>query len=80
MTVEALKDIIADLLEVEPSSLERDTLFNAQGDFDSLKVVLLMAALEEDFNLNVPPEKAWSLNTIQDIIEFAEGKGLIVTE
>lgn len=80
MTLDALKEIVADLLEVEPSELEKDTLFNSKGDFDSLKVVLLMAALEEDFDLNVPPNQAWELNAIQDIIDFAAGKGVAVAE
>ena len=80
MTLDALKEIVADLMEVDPSDLEKNTLFNDQGAFDSLKVVLLMAALEEDFDLNVPPNQAWELNTIQDIIDFAEGKGVAVAE
>ncbi|CAA6694159.1 MULTISPECIES: acyl carrier protein [unclassified Lentimonas] len=80
MSIESLKAIVADLLDVEPSVLKTDTIFNAQGDFDSLKVVLLMAALEEDFDLSVPPQKAWELNTLQSIVDFATEKGIVVSE
>jgi len=80
MTLEALKELVADLFELEISELEKDTAFHSKEVYDSLKVVLLMAALEEDFDLNVPPDKAGQLNSIQDILDFAKEKGVRIEE
>lgn len=70
-----LTTIIADLLDLAPEDLSPERSFHEQGEYDSLKVVLLMAALEEDFDLSVPPTEAWELNSVQDILEFAKKTG-----
>tara|TARA_R100000027_G_scaffold38198_1_gene28170 strand:- start:21262 stop:21507 length:246 start_codon:yes stop_codon:yes gene_type:complete len=76
MKLEPLRPIIADIFEIDESALEDDTPFQAQGTYDSLRVVLLMAELEDHLNLTVPPEMAGNLNSIQDIYDYARKEGV----
>ena len=74
--MESLKLVIADLFELDVDALEMETPFQACEHYDSLKVVLLMAALEEDFKLLVAPDKAESLNSLQAIVDYAASQGV----
>lgn len=74
--MDALKLVIADLFELDAEALEMETPFQTCEHYDSLKVVLLMAALEEDFKLLVAPDQAESLNSLQAIVEYAASQGV----
>ena len=80
MKLEELRATIADLFEIEESSLTLETPFQDQGVYDSLKVVLLMAELEDQAGLSVPPEKTQELQTLQDILTFAREQGKPIEE
>ncbi|MBC2601214.1 acyl carrier protein [Puniceicoccus vermicola] len=80
MKLEELRATIADLFEIEGSSLTLETPFQDQGVYDSLKVVLLMAELEDQAGLSVPPEKTQELQTLQDILTFAREQGKPIEE
>lgn len=78
LQLQALKATVADLFEMDPSEIRADTSFSDRGSYDSLKVVLLMAALEEDFGLNVPPDRAGEICCLQDILDYAGEQGVEV--
>lgn len=72
----ALKLAIADIFEMDADALEMETPFQSCEHYDSLKVVLLMAALEEDFKLLVEPDQAEALNSLQAIVDYAASQGV----
>jgi acyl carrier protein len=80
MRLDSLKEIVADLFDLDVSEIQKDTVFSSQAFYDSLKVVLLMAALEEDFGLTVSPDIAAELNSIQDIMDYAKTKDCFFEE
>jgi len=80
LSINSLKIIVADLLDLSVADLSLDQPFHEQGEYDSLKVVLLMASLEEDFALTVPPTEAWELNSIREIVEFAQKQEFVVED
>ena len=55
--------------EITPKKTLRDQL-----GVDSAEMVEIVVALEKEFNIKFPAEKVGELKTVQDIINFVEGK------
>ena len=78
---ERVRDIAADKLSVEPDDIQLESSFTEDLEADSLDVVELIMALEEEFGgddtpLEISDEEAEGLNTVNDVIEYLEGKGV----
>jgi acyl carrier protein len=67
---ERVKEIIAKELEVEPKELTPDKKFIEDLGADSLDIVELVMALEEEFGLDIPDEDADKLRTVGDAMEY----------
>ena len=61
------EQLVADIEDVKPESNIIDDL-NA----DSLSVVEILMAIEEEFGLKVPDEDVPSLKTVKDIADYIE--------
>jgi len=68
-----VKDIIADQLEVAVDKLSRETTFE-DIDADSLDIVELVMALEEEFDLEISDQEIENINTVGDVIKYIESK------
>lgn len=73
-TLECLRKIIARDFEVDPQLLQADARLK---DFaiDSLGVIEIMFAIEEEFSITVPPEppdKRTSINTLDDLVRYID--------
>ncbi len=74
MSVEdKVKKIIADQLEVDGSKLSKETTFE-DIDADSLDIVELVMALEEEFDLEISDQEIENINTVGDVIKYIESK------
>ncbi len=78
---ERVRDIAADKLSVEPDDIKTESSFTEDLDADSLDVVELVMALEEEFGtedqpLEISDEEAESILTVQDAINFLNAKGI----
>ncbi|MFP6595445.1 MAG: acyl carrier protein [Dehalococcoidia bacterium] len=78
---ERVRDIAADKLSVEPDDIQLESSFTEDLEADSLDVVELIMALEEEFGgddtpLEISDEDAEGLNTVNDVVEYLEGKGV----
>ena len=67
---EKLKEIIVDQLNVSPDQVQRESSFTEDLNADSLDTVELIMAIEEEFGIEIPDEKAETIKTVQDAIEF----------
>ena len=65
-----VKEIIAKELEVESKDLSADKKFIEDLGADSLDIVELVMALEEEFGLDIPDEDADKLKTVGDAMEY----------
>lgn len=66
-----VKDIIADRLGVEADKVTNSAEFVKDLGADSLDTVELMMAFEEEFKLDsIPDEKAETLRSVQDVIDY----------
>lgn len=51
---EQLRDLAADVLEVEPEELTDDGLFIEEYDADSLRAIEILARIEKVFGVDIP--------------------------
>lgn len=71
MSVEnKVKEIVAEQLNVEMSELEMNKSFLNDLGADSLDIVELVMAMEEEFELEIPDEDAEKIQTVQDVITY----------
>ena len=65
-----VKEIIAKELEVEPKQLTPEAKFIEDLGADSLDIVELVMALEEEFGIDIPDEDADKLKTVGDAMNY----------
>jgi acyl carrier protein len=73
-TVDKVKSIIADQLGKDVADVRNEASFIDDLGADSLAVVELMMAFEEEFDCEIPDEEAANLKTVQDVISYIETK------
>ena len=70
---EKVKAIVSEHLELAVDSLTIETTFE-EIDADSLDIVELVMALEEEFDLEISDQEIEEIKTIGDIVSFIESK------
>lgn len=65
---EKIFDIIVDQFNVEKDSISVETSFKNDLNADSLDLVELIMALEDEFDLELEDENIEDINTINDVI------------
>ena len=67
-----VKEIIAKELEVDLKQLQPEAKFIEDLGADSLDIVELVMALEEEFGLDIPDEDADKLKTVGDALNYLQ--------
>jgi acyl carrier protein len=71
-TERKLKQIIVDLLKVDPEEVKADTIFVDDLGVDSLDTTVLASAFEKAFGIELPEEVAPTLWTVQDVLTYID--------
>ena len=69
MEFEKLKKVIAEVLSVDPEEITMETTFTDDLGADSLDLFQIIMGLEEEFDIEIPHEKAESIVTVADAVE-----------
>ena len=72
MVFDKIKDALVNQLEVDPEKISGDTLIIEDLGADSLDIMELMMAMEEEFNITIPDEGIQDVKTVNDAVEFIE--------
>jgi acyl carrier protein len=72
VTVEKVKQIIAEQLGVDENEITPSSSFVEDLGADSLDTVELVMALEENFSIEIPDEDAEKIRTVQDAIDYID--------
>ena len=67
--IEKLKEIIADVLNVEVNDITEDSTFVDDLGADSLDIFQIIMGIEEEFDIEIPNEAAESIVTVADAVE-----------
>lgn len=75
MILEKLQTLIADQLGVDGNSITKDTNFEEDLGVDSLDIVELSMALEEEFDIGeMSEEDLATIKTVGDLVNYLQGK------
>jgi len=75
-----LMNIVAGVLEIDPNNLNSDTDLNTIDTFDSVSVLTLMIAVDEQAGIKISPAEANTLRYYRDIESLAERQGIIFVD
>jgi acyl carrier protein len=70
---ERVKDVVARVLEVDPSTVREDSNFVFDLGASSMQSLLLVGAFEEEFGIKMAEDKALEVQTVADACEFISG-------
>ena len=62
--------IMKDIFDTEGVALSIDSLPSDIEDWDSIGHIRLMLAIEEEFKIQIPPEKAAELVSVRFIVQY----------
>ena len=69
---ERVKNIIVEQLGVEADQVKPEAQFVNDLGADSLDTVVLIMALEEEFDIEIPDEKAEKIKTVGEAVSYIE--------
>ncbi|MBO5335744.1 MAG: acyl carrier protein [Lachnospiraceae bacterium] len=70
MEFEKLKKVIAEVLNVDPEEISMDSTFVDDLGADSLDVFQIIMGIEEEFDIEIPAEKAEKITTVEEAVEM----------
>lgn len=69
-----IKKIIEEQLGVEGDRIKEEASFIDDLGADSLDIVELVMAMEEEYDIEIPDEDAEKLKTVGDVVKYLEDK------
>ncbi|MBE9238005.1 acyl carrier protein [Anabaena aphanizomenioides LEGE 00250] len=71
-TFDRVKQVIVDQLEVDEEKVVPNASFTDDLGADSLDIVELVMAFEEEFDIEIPDEAAEKILTVQEVVDYIE--------
>lgn len=69
---EIIVDKLSEYLNVDKSKITLDTNIKTDLNADSLTVVELLFAMEQEYNITIPDEVVDTLETVGDLVKYLE--------
>ena len=69
---EKVREIIADKLSISEDEITMDSSFLEDLNADSLDIVELIMALEDELDMEIPDEDAENFVTVGDVVNFVK--------
>lgn len=73
---EKMREIIAQQLGIDEEEITPDTSFKEDLGADSLDLFELTMALEDEYDIEIPAEELGTIETIQDVIDYLNSRGI----
>ena len=71
-TFDKVRDIVVEQLGVEADEVTIESTFIDDLGADSLDIVELIMAFEEEFSIEIPDEAAEKIKTVQDVVNYID--------
>ena len=71
-TFDKVRDIVVEQLGSEADEVTLESTFIDDLGADSLDIVELIMAFEEEFNVEIPDEAAEKIKTVQDVVNYTD--------
>lgn len=72
MEFDKLREVIADVLNVDPNEVMMETTFTEDLGADSLDVFQIIMGIEEAFEIEIPAEKAEHITTVGEAVALIQ--------
>lgn len=72
MIFDKIREILAEQLGADPEDITMDTNIMKNLEADSLDVVEIIMAIEDEFEIEIPDEDAEQLQTVAGIVKYIE--------
>lgn len=72
---EKIKEITAEQLDIDPGIITLESSFINDLEADSLALVQLIMALEEEFDVEIPDEEVDEISTVGDAVNYINTRG-----
>ena len=72
MTIDKVKEMLANQLNVEIDKIGKDSKIVEDLGADSLDMIEMLMALEEEFGLSIPDDKVENLKTVGDVASYID--------
>ena len=72
--LEKVKKLIAEQFDVEEDDISEDSSITDDLGADSLDVVDLVMAIQDEFNIEIPEDEVENIKTVGDIVKYIEDK------
>ncbi len=66
------RNLVAEVLRVPPERIEPETRLDEVAQLDSLSLVEIASALDEEFDIRVPSDDLGSAKSLSDILAIVE--------
>ena len=66
---ETIKEIVTDILEIDPDEVTETSLFKEEHDADSLRAIEILAALEKEFNIVIDQAELGRMVNLKGVYE-----------
>lgn len=73
MEFEKLKQVIAEVLNVDPDEITMETTFLDDLGADSLDIFQIIMGIEEAFDIEIPADRAEKIATVEEAVELIRG-------
>jgi acyl carrier protein len=70
-----VKEVIVEQLGVDAERVRPEASFIDDLGADSLDIVELVMAMEEEFDIEIPDEEAEKLKSVNDVVSYLQTKG-----
>lgn len=74
MELEQIKSILAEQFSMEEDDINMDTSFTEDIGADSLDLVELVMALEQEFDVEIDDEEVENIKTVGDAVRYIKDK------
>ena len=67
-----IKEILVEQLGIDEDDINMDSNFTDELNADSLDIVELVMAMEQEFGISIPDEEAERIRTVGDAVDFVK--------
>ncbi len=74
MVFERVQEIIAEKLDLDPEEITMESSLDDDLEADSLDVIEIITALEDEFNITFQQEDLQEMEKVSDLVSYIESK------
>jgi acyl carrier protein len=68
-----VKNVVGEVLKISPSEISNEANFIFDLGANSIQILLLVGAFEEEFNIEMDEDKALEIQNIANAVDFISG-------